>query len=149
VTVCLSLVATEASDVVENFDLPLLERRAERILDTLGHSSSELSIALVDDESIAQLNLSYRGKNGPTDVLSFSLLEGEQAAYRGALLGDVVISLNTALRQAEQLGQSPDEELARLLIHGVLHLLGYDHVEAEEARRMQAEEERLWKFVSS
>jgi len=138
-----------ASDVAENFDLPLLERRAEQILDALGHSSSELSLALVDDETIAQLNLDYRAKKGSTDVLSFSLLEGELTAYRGALLGDVVISLNTALRQAEQLGQSPDEELARLLIHGVLHLLGYDHVEAAQARRMQTEEERLWKLVSS
>jgi len=149
VTVCLSPIAGEASNVAEDFDLPLLERSAERILEAVGHSSSELSLVLVDDEAIAQLNSSYRGKNEPTDVLSFSLLEGEQAAYRGALLGDVVISLNTALRQAEQLGQSPDDELARLLIHGVLHLLGYDHVEAAQARRMQAEEERLWKFVRS
>ena len=71
----------------------------------------------------------------PTDVLSFSLLEGEDAEHRGALLGDVVIGVETAARQARAAPpRSLDEEVARLLIHGTLHLLGHDHEQAEEAR---------------
>ena len=75
-----------------------------------------------------------RGRAGPTDVLSFSLLEGEQAGHRGALLGDVVIGLAVAERQARERGHGLVEELDRLLIHGLLHLLGHDHEEPAEAQ---------------
>ncbi len=121
----------------------LLQRRAEQILERIEHAESELSLSLVDDTTIAELNLSYRKMDRPTDVLSFSLLEGEESTFRGNLLGDVVISVETAARQAQEQGVSVDEELARLLIHGVLHLIGHDHMEPEEAERMQAEERRL------
>lgn len=128
-------------------DTGLLEGRAARILEALDEAQSELSLSLVSDEAIRELNAKFRGMDRPTDVLSFSLLEGEAAQFRGNLLGDVVISMETAARQAEELGATLDEELARLLIHGVLHLLGHDHVEEEETRRMRAEEERLWQLV--
>ncbi|MBW2712320.1 MAG: rRNA maturation RNase YbeY [Deltaproteobacteria bacterium] len=121
----------------------MLQRRAELILAQIGHAESELSLSLVDDPAIAELNLSYRKLDRPTDVLSFSLLEGEESTFRGNLLGDVVISVETAVRQAREQDVSLDEELARLLIHGVLHLIGHDHMEAEEEQRMQAEERRL------
>ena len=102
-------------------------------------------MALVDDERIRELNAEYRGKDRPTDVLSFSMLEGEGAEHRGRLLGDVVIGVETAARQARQRRRGLDEEVARLLIHGTLHLLGHDHERDEEARVMQAEERRIWR----
>jgi probable rRNA maturation factor len=128
-------------------DIPLLETRAHRILSGLGHSRSELSVALVGDREIAELNHQYRDKRAATDVLSFSLVEGDHADHRGGLLGDVVISLETARRQARERHRGLDEELARLLIHGVLHLLGHDHEEEEEWRVMRAEERRLWASI--
>ena len=128
-------------------DTALLCRRAEQILKALDQDESELSLSLIDDAAIAELNVFYREKAGPTDVLSFSLLEGDQVDYRGDLLGDVVISIDTARCQASEQGVSLDTELARLLAHGVLHLLGHDHMEPKEAARMRAEEERLWKLL--
>lgn len=126
------------------FDRALLRRRAARALAAIGHARSELSLALVDDVAMAELNASHRGKVGPTDVLSFSLLEGPGAEHRGALLGDVVIALGVAARQARRGRRSLDDELARLLIHGVLHLVGHDHVRERAARAMRAEERRVW-----
>jgi probable rRNA maturation factor len=119
------------------------------MLGATGHAKSELSVSLVDDTEIRALNQSYRGIERPTDVLSFSLLEGQGAEHRGALLGDVVIGVETAARQARQRHRALEEEVTRLLIHGVLHLLGHDHEEEEEARDMRAEERRLWRLVST
>jgi len=130
-------------------EIAAFECRAERVLTAAAPEGSEVSVALVDDAEIAALNERYRDREGPTDVLSFSLLEGEHADHRGDQLGDVVISLATARRQAQEQDTTLDRELLRLLIHGVLHLLGHDHEEAEEARRMQAEEERLWQAASA
>jgi len=124
-------------------DVRLLRERARRVLRALGHGRSELSLILTDDPGIARLNARYRGRRGPTDVLSFSLVEGEHADRRGRLLGDVVIGVAQAARQARRAHRGLDRELARLLVHGVLHLLGHDHAEAEEARRMAREERRL------
>jgi probable rRNA maturation factor len=126
-------------------DLPLLRRRLRRLLAALGHARSELSLALVDDPAIRHLNREWRGIDRATDVLSFSLLEGEQATRRGRLLGDVVVSVETAARQARRRHRSLDETVARLVIHGVLHVLGHDHARPREARVMRAEERRLWR----
>jgi rRNA maturation RNase YbeY len=128
-------------------DRALLLRRARAVLRAVGHSRSELSLALVDDAAIAALNERDRGRAGPTDVLSYSLLEGPHSERRGALLGDVVISVDTAARQARRGRRSLDDECLRLLVHGVLHLLGHDHERDEEARRMRAEERRVWRAV--
>ncbi|HVP28379.1 MAG TPA: rRNA maturation RNase YbeY [Myxococcota bacterium] len=141
------LVAPPRRRDVPAFDRALLRRRASRALEALGQRGSELSVALVDDAAMAELNAAHRGKAGPTDVLSFSLLEGAHAEQRGALLGDVVIALGVASRQARRGRRSLDDEIARLLIHGVLHLVGHDHERDDEARRMRAEERRLWKAV--
>ncbi len=130
-------------------DCRLLRSRAVRLLRELGRSRSELSIALVDDKDIAALNIEHRGKNAPTDVLSFSLLEGRHNDRRGALLGDVVIGIETAARQACAAHRPLDDKVARLLIHGTLHLLGWDHQKSEEARLMRAEERRLWRAIRS
>jgi len=124
-----------------------LRGRVQRMLRALEIPDAEISISLVDDSAIAELNAAYRETQGPTDVLSFSLLEGEHSERRGALLGDVVVSLETAARQAARGGRSLDQEVLRLLIHGALHLLGHDHEEAGQARRMRAEERRLWRLL--
>ncbi|HME70724.1 MAG TPA: rRNA maturation RNase YbeY [Myxococcota bacterium] len=124
-------------------DKRLLRRRARCILDAVGCDSAELSVCLVKDGTMEALNAAHRGKRLPTDVLSFSLIEGPHAQFRGGLLGDVVIGIETAARQARAQGRDLNEEVTRLLIHGVLHLLGHDHVRPAEARRMRAEERRV------
>lgn len=125
-----------------------LRRQAQRVLRALGLGASELSVTLVDDSAMAELNESYRGKQGPTDVLSFSLVEGPFQELRGGMLGDVIVSLDTAVRQARRFRRSLDDEVLRLLIHGTLHLVGHDHEEDEEALAMRAEERRVWREVS-
>ncbi len=128
-------------------DVPRLRRRADAILRGIGQSKSELSIALVDDASIAELNGQYRDKPRPTDVLSFSLVGGAFADHRGGMLGDVVISVETAAEQAKERHRGLDEIVARLLVHGVLHLSGHDHEDDDEARQMQTVERRLLKVL--
>jgi len=137
------------SKQLQKLDSRLLRSRAVRALKALGQSKSELSIAIVLDAEIAELNAEHRGKPSPTDVLSFSLLEGEHSDQRGKLLGDVVIGIETASRQARAAHRSLDEEVARLLIHGILHLLGWNHEESAEAKLMRAEERRLWRAIRS
>ncbi len=102
----------------------LLSKIAHRALEVLGLSKVELSIALVSDVQIKRLNKLYRNKDKPTDVLSFPI--GEKVED-WLILGDIVISVDTAKRQAKELGHSLEEELKRLLVHGLVHLLGYDH----------------------
>ena len=128
---------------VPDIDCALLQKRAGKVMAALGHARSELSITLTDDPGIAELNEAWRAKRGPTDVLSFSLFEGDHTEHRGGLLGDVVIGLPQAARQARAAHRGLDRELAVLTIHGILHLLGHDHEQDDEAREMQAEERRL------
>ncbi len=130
-------------------DLALLRSRAHAILRELGCEHAELSIALVDDEEIAGLNAHWRGQPRSTDVLSFSLLEGDHERHRGRLLGDVVIGIETASRQARERHRALDDELARLLIHGTLHLLGHDHEREDDARAMRVEQRRLWRAINT
>ena len=123
-----------------------LLRAAELLLQALQQETSELEVSLVGDQEIAELNFEYRGKKGPTDVLSFPQLEGEEMVdgEEAVHLGDLVISVDTAVRQAEEGGWTVEEEMARLQLHGLLHLLGFDHENGgEEEVRMKAEEDRL------
>ena len=122
-----------------------LERLALRFMTGLRLSGSELSLTLVRDTEMRRLNAQWRAKDKPTDVLSFPAGEGPAVGLRP--LGDVVISLDTGRRVARQLGATLEEELARYLAHGLLHLLGHDHHRKDEARRMRAEEERLLGFA--
>lgn len=128
-------------------DLVRLRRRGAVLLRALGRAREELTLSLVDDVAIRSLNREYRGKRRATDVLSFSLVEGDHGGHRGGLLGDVVISVETAARQARARRRSLEETVTRLLIHGMLHVVGHDHERAEEARAMRAEERRLWGLV--
>lgn len=120
-----------------------MARRGRRLLDALRMPDAELSLLLVSDAVMRQLNRDWRGTDRPTDVLSFAQGEGPGGAPSG-LLGDVVISIDTARRQAAERAATLGSELDRLLIHGVLHLLGYDHERSPaEARRMQRRERAL------
>jgi rRNA maturation RNase YbeY len=120
-----------------------LGRSARRLLRGLGLMDAELSIVLVSDRRMQRLNREWRGRDRPTDVLSFSQREGPGPAPDG-VLGDVVISVDTARRQANERGEPVAREGERLLIHGLLHLLGYDHERSEaEARRMRRREREL------
>jgi len=109
---------------VKGVESKLLSKIAHRALEVLGLSKVELSIALVSDAQIKRLNKLYRNKDRPTDVLSFPI--GEKVED-WLILGDIVISVDTAKRQAQELGHSLEEELKRLLVHALVHLLGYDH----------------------
>jgi len=108
----------------------------------------EVSIALVDDDYIRQLNLQYRHIDRPTDVLSFAMREGmedqeEFDFYEEELLGDVVVSLERARAQAAEYGHSFEREVGFLVVHGILHLLGYDHELDEERAVMRQKEEKI------
>lgn len=110
-------------------------------------AQTEVSVVLSDDKYIHELNLKYRGKDRPTDVLSFALNEGEEPEIidgpAEVLLGDIIISVETAMRQAVEYGHSLEREMAYLTVHGILHLLGYDHEESQDKEEMRAEEEHV------
>ncbi len=105
---------------------------------------TELSLVICDDPQITELNGQYLGKPRPTNVISFPMQEGEDAEFTPHLLGDIVVSIDTAHREAAENDLDPNEHLVRLIIHGLLHLLGYDHIHDEqEARRMEELTEKL------
>lgn len=121
-----------------------ITRLAGTILHAVGESRSELGIELVDDRRMRSLNRLYRSRDSSTDVLAFSMREAPGPV--SSLMGDVVISLPAVARQATTHGHSRDKEFAILLIHGILHLCGYDHEQGEkEAQRMNRRERALLK----
>ncbi|MGA1796639.1 MAG: rRNA maturation RNase YbeY [bacterium] len=126
-----------------------MRRVVERIFGVLGLQTQEVSILFVSDRYVRRLNKCYRGIDQPTDVLAFSMREGEWTDIQPQLLGDVVISVETAARQAKEVGHSLDRELTILLVHGILHLLGYDHMEKRDAERMQAQERVVLSEIES
>lgn len=121
----------------------VVRERAEKMLAALDLDDAELSILLCDDPTIHTLNRDFRHKDKPTDVLAFAMREGEAGDLAGAILGDVVISLDTARRQAAERGHAIASEITFLLAHGLLHLVGYDHRNDAEERVMNAETSKL------
>ena len=110
----------------------------------------EVSLVFTDSEAVKQLNRDYRGVDEPTDVLAFCMLSQKEVDDSFALppdgvtrLGEVIVSYPQAVAQAREQGHSPERELALLIIHGILHLLGYDHEEPEEEARMRKREREL------
>jgi probable rRNA maturation factor len=127
-----------------NVSAPRVRTDARRLLVALHEANAELTVVLVNDTEIHRLNRDYRGKDRPTDVLAFAMREGPRIAGDDTVLGDVVISVETAARQAGDHCVPVADEVRTLLIHGVLHLLGYDHERSRvDARRMQATERLL------
>jgi probable rRNA maturation factor len=123
-------------------DVPALERLAERALDGVGvPAGHSLSVALVNRARIAELKGRYYGEHRPTDVLAFPMDPLDAPAP--ALLGDVVICVEVAERQARGLGRAPRAEVEHLLVHGILHLAGFDHDDAAGERAMAREERRI------
>jgi rRNA maturation RNase YbeY len=131
-------------------DQKWLGRTAEAILSAARAETAELSVLLVSDRRMRSLNRRYRKKDRATDVLAFPLTSTLSSAGRGEgegqkpliLLGDVVISMQTAKRQAKEFGHSLRDEIERLLVHGILHLLGYDHERNVRAAAVMARRER-------
>jgi probable rRNA maturation factor len=126
-------------------------RMAQTVLKAEGVAPPyEVSLVFTDSETVQQLNRDYRGVDEPTDVLAFYMLPQKGADSSFALppdgvtrLGEVIISYPQAAEQAKEQGHSPERELALLVIHGILHLLGYDHEEPEEERKMREREREL------
>lgn len=120
-----------------------VRNRAQRMLHAIGRNEAEISILLVDEQTIRELNRRYRDLNKPTDVLSFSLRQGEFCSFAGDLLGDVVVCVPIARRQARRVGHTTLDEITLLIAHGLLHLAGFDHDNRRTERRMNREVRRL------
>ena len=110
------------------------------VLKSLGVNDANISIVFVSDREIRHLNFLYRKKNVPTDVLSFSMREGKRIKRDSAILGDVVISVDRARRQAKRFNSTFKREIYLYIIHGILHLLGYDDEKASSRKKMQKKE---------
>ena len=116
----------------------------------MGYQKWEISILLMDDNQIRALNRKYLHRNRPTDVISFSQIEGEFNHINAKLLGDVVISVETARRQSGEVSSTLQDEITFLLVHGILHLLGYDHEgSAKKGREMEVKEKELLSKIKS
>ena len=116
----------------------------------MDYPDAELSILIVDDQQIAQLNHQYLNHQGPTNVIAFCMRQGQFSDITPNLLGDVVISADTVHREAQSAGISMQDRFDQLLIHGTLHLLGYDHENTKaEARRMEKKAEELLKKIKA
>ena len=141
------LITNDQNDIKIPTGIRLLIRKCcHAVLESEGHNESyEISVSFVNDETIHALNLEHRGIDRATDVLSFPL--GEDGVYdvnheTGAfILGDIVISIETAFRQAEVYGHSLEREVGFLTVHSMLHLLGYDHEEGKLQERIMREKE--------
>ncbi|MDM8542336.1 rRNA maturation RNase YbeY [Desulfococcaceae bacterium HSG9] len=119
-------------------DLEEIRKTAEIILNTLDKAETELSILITDDLKIAELNKRYLNRQGPTNVIAFPMQAGEFIQVNPYLLGDVVISADTAAKEGQSAGIGTAMRFRELLVHGILHLCGYDHEESElEALRME------------
>lgn len=125
----------------------VIRESAEKTLIIEKSENCEVSILLTDDDEIHELNRDYRYVDAPTDVLAFAMREGDDGDPNSEILGDVVISIQTAEKQAKEYGHSIEAELALLVVHGTLHLLGYDHAEKDEADLMQEKQREIVYFL--
>ena len=128
-----------------------LRSSLKRLMRELRCEESELSLLLVDDDQIREYNRTYLKRDRPTNVISFSMREGEFSDINPQLLGDIILSVETAYRDAAAVGIDFMDEVEFLVIHGLLHLLGYEHenVPTEEVRRMKTREKALFSLLSN
>lgn len=124
------------------FGKKILEKKVEHILSSLKKSRASVSLHVIGDKKMTELNFQHRGKRKPTDVLSFATQEGESPISSDDW-GDIFICLPQVKRQAKEYGISWKEEFYRMTVHGLLHLLGYDHMEAKDAKKMFALQEKF------
>ena len=122
--------------------IPTVQKKAQAILNALECPDGELSVLLVDDPRIAELNETYLKHQGPTNVISFPMREGDGGNLHPELLGDVVISMDTCAREAELGAISTERRFYELLVHGILHLFGYDHIHSEAEARVMEDKSR-------
>ncbi|HVA29181.1 MAG TPA: rRNA maturation RNase YbeY [Candidatus Baltobacteraceae bacterium] len=127
-------------------DARALKTTMRALMRAVGEGDAAISVSLVDDAAVREINREHRGKDKPTDVLSFPLEPEPFSEER--LLGDIVISVDTARRQAADYDAPLQREVYRLLIHGLLHVLGHDHEKPVERARMEAEERRLAEAIA-
>jgi probable rRNA maturation factor len=127
-----------------------IRQTAIAILNALDYPDAELSIRIGNDQQIAQFNRDYLNRKGPTNVIAFPMRAGQFSEITPNLLGDVVISAQTAHREGQSAGLSRQDRFDQLLIHGILHLCGYDHENTKtEARRMEKKTEELLKIINT
>ena len=128
------------NEIYEN-DLPKnhLQDWISQVLTEVDREDFSVSLLFTDDERIKELNNNYRGKDMATDVLSFSQMEGEEFGFENHFLGDIVIAVPYVTEQARRLGHSVFEEVRYLILHGILHLMGYDHNEDEDCEMSRLE----------
>jgi rRNA maturation RNase YbeY len=127
---------------------PTIKKKLKKVLKDLGCHDGELSVLLTDDQHMAQLNWRFLRREGPTNVLAFPMSNGRASDDDFGMLGDVVLSVDTAINESRVLDEALEETIYRLLLHGLLHLLGFDHERSpEEARRMEKEEARLLRLM--
>jgi probable rRNA maturation factor len=125
-----------------------IQQKITDILNALDYHDAELSILIVDDPQIAILNKKYLHRNGPTNVIAFPMRTDQFSNINPELLGDVVISIETAEKEGKNIGISMEERFTQLLVHGILHLLGYDHETSEqEADKMEKKSEEILKLI--
>jgi probable rRNA maturation factor len=127
-------------------NLQQVKQTLNRIMKILECNKKEVSLIFIDDDDIRKINQDYLGRDYPTNVIAFSLLEGEFGDINVHILGDIVISAETALRDANEGDISFDDEVDFLMIHGLLHLLGYDHENTlpEESEKMKNKEKDIF-----
>jgi probable rRNA maturation factor len=127
-----------------------IQQKATDILNALDYHDAELSILIIDDPQIAILNKKYLRRNGPTNVIAFPMRTNQFSNINPELLGDVVISIETAEKEGKSIGISMEERFTQLLVHGILHLLGYDHEKSEqEADKMEKKSDEILKLIAS
>ena len=137
-------IAIDWRDMKEPSWLGSAERFAGSVLEVLEKDNWDLSLLFCSDDFIRTLNRDYRGKDEPTDVLSFAMGETVEEEGRPVFIaGDVVISLPALMRNSAEFGVEPDEELRRLIIHGILHLSGFDHEDNDPLQPMLVEQETI------
>jgi probable rRNA maturation factor len=137
-------------------DRDWVRKIAQKVLEAEGVAPPyEVSLVFTDSETVQELNRNYRGVDEPTDVLAFYMLSQQEADFSFVLppdgvthLGEVIISYPQAVEQAREQGHPVEQELALLIIHGILHLLGYDHEEAEDEAEMRAREKELLEEIA-
>ena len=132
----------------KDFKPSLVRRVAKKTLEAEGYRKVQTSVLFCSDSYIRKLNKEYRGVNASTDVLAFSMHEGKFSKVHPEVLGDVVISLETASRQAKRYGHSLDKEIALLVVHGILHLLGYDHLKKKDKEKMREKKKQILKSLN-